>query len=388
MLAAWRLWAEYPLLLWGSTYLSAHDLGCRYEELHAWFAGRPVYGPTVEGAYPPASYPMLWPVLGWLSFAHARWLWAATLLAMTAWLARITVRESEATTPPERACAALLPFAMYATAATVRLGQLPLHVLSLLVAGLLLLARARPGWRTDLLSTAMLLLALVKPQVSVPFMWIAFFITGRIRPAALIVGGYVALTILAAAFQHQPLVTLVQGFLTTAAVLNDWPSYGNVQAWLSATGLGALVPPVSLLALIAFGLWMFRHRRVDVWLLLGVTGIVARFWTYHLHYDDLLILIPMIALARVAHHDAQEPRIRVTAGGLLAATWAASLMPATVLALPRPWSSLMKGGLTALWAAVVLFLALLARREARLTTTTHAPRAGDQVTPAGVQPAV
>jgi hypothetical protein len=39
---------------------------------------------------------------------------------------------------------------------------------------------------------------------------------------------------------------------------------------------------------------------VILWLLLGVTALVARFWTYHRWYDDLLILLPMIALFRIA----------------------------------------------------------------------------------------
>jgi hypothetical protein len=31
-----------------------------------------------------------------------------------------------------------------------------------------------------------------------------------------------------------------------------------------------------------------------------VTALVARFWTHHLEYDDLLILLPLVTLFRLA----------------------------------------------------------------------------------------
>ena len=58
--------------------------------------------------------------------------------------------------------------------------------------------------------------------------------------------------------------------------------------------------PASLLVLFLLGCWTLRHRAGDVGLIFGVTAIVARFWTYHRVYDDLLILLPMVALFPIA----------------------------------------------------------------------------------------
>src|SRR5262245_52331772 len=72
-----RLGNEFPRLLWESGRTGAIDLKLRHEEVHRWFDGRPVYS-ELKSTYPPASYPILWPLLGWLAVTPARFLWAAT----------------------------------------------------------------------------------------------------------------------------------------------------------------------------------------------------------------------------------------------------------------------------------------------------------------------
>jgi hypothetical protein len=185
----WRLlWQSTPI--WQSSFTGAFDLRLRHSEVHQWFAGQSVYT-KMTAAYPPASYLMLWPLLGWLGPTSAGWLWAATTVGALGWLAHLIVQESGATTPLERAFVALIPLSMYATGATIGNGQLIVHLLPLLVAGLLLLRRERCGWCKDLMAAALLLVTLVKPSISVPFFWIVLFVPGRPRPALLIMLGYV-----------------------------------------------------------------------------------------------------------------------------------------------------------------------------------------------------
>jgi len=50
------------------------DLMLRFTETRLWFAGQPVYEIEKTGVYPPASYLLLWPFVGWVDFFHARWL--------------------------------------------------------------------------------------------------------------------------------------------------------------------------------------------------------------------------------------------------------------------------------------------------------------------------
>ena len=90
-----------------------------------------------------------------------------------------------------------------------------------------------------------------------------------------------------------------------AAVGVEWGTarggYANEHSWLEAIKLEGLEGPASLLALMILGFWVYRYRRADIWILMGVTALVARFWTYHMWYDDLLILLPMVALFRIAN---------------------------------------------------------------------------------------
>src|SRR2546422_11175922 len=107
-----------------------------------WFAGVPIYEGIHYGDYPPASYPLLWPLLGWLAVPPARWLWAALSAALLAWVIAICGRGSEATTSAGRRLGALLPLAMYATNVAIGNGQINLQWRTPLLAGILPRGRA------------------------------------------------------------------------------------------------------------------------------------------------------------------------------------------------------------------------------------------------------
>ena len=128
-----RLWNEFWRLLFEPGRLGAIDLRILHRLVHAWFAGRPVYSELKSAIHPPATYVILWPLLGWLEVTPARWLWAATTVGMIACLVYLMVRESGAETRLERVFMALLPLSMYATGATIGNGQLIVHLLPMLV---------------------------------------------------------------------------------------------------------------------------------------------------------------------------------------------------------------------------------------------------------------
>jgi hypothetical protein len=150
--AAWRLGNELPRLLFDPD--GAFDLRLRYREVNRWFAGLQVYGEPERGDYPPGSYAILWPLLGWLSLAASRLLWGATAIAALAGLALAAVRGSRARTPLQVLLAALLPFSTYASAATLGMGQVAAHVLVLLLAGVLVLDRAGGQLPGDIAASA------------------------------------------------------------------------------------------------------------------------------------------------------------------------------------------------------------------------------------------
>lgn len=359
----WRLLGP-ATPIWPSSPRGAVDLWLRHREVQRWFAGQPVYGAIRSALYPPASYVILWPFLGWLTMTPARWLWAVTTVAALAWLISLTIQESGAHTRLERVFVAFIPLSMYATGATIGNGQLIVHLLPLLMAGLLMLYHQPCGWREDLIAAALVLVALVKPSISAPFFWIVLFVPGRLRPALLVVVGYVLLTLFAAGFQDASVLSLIE----------DWLQHAQGGAvWRTVRGADGLAPlrlpawnlPASLLVLGVLGAWVYCHRKVDLWLLLSVTALVALFWIYHGWYDDLLILLPMIALFRIAERGAATDGDGVMAGLLMALTLLTTLAPGGSYLLPQPWNILYGTGQIVVWTTVFIFLLHQAWREKR-----------------------
>ena len=367
---------EFYRLLWQPDQIGpipihpgAIDLKQRHEDVHHLFAGEPVYAVGRLAPYPPASLAMLWVFLGWLEVVPATWLWATTTVVMLGWLVCLIVRESLAETPLEKLFVALIPLSMYATGATIGNGQLLVHLLPMLLTGLCLLASGPRRWPWDVLAASLVIFSLVKPSVTVPFFWIVLFTPGRIRPALLVCVGYVALTLFAASFQDASVFVLIEQWLGRATMVSSgasrsWSSW-DLHVLMGTLGRGDLIAPASLLVLCGLGLWVYLHRRVEPWILFGVTGIVARLWTYHGWYDDLLILLPMIALFRWIKEREEVDGYAVVAGVLLGTTLAVTIAPGGMYLLPIPFKTLYIGLQTLVWIADLAFLLFIARRDRR-----------------------
>jgi hypothetical protein len=334
--AAQRLTDGLSCLLWSTQ--CGIDIRRDHQRVRDWFAGRRV---PPWSTLPPASYPILWPFLGWLSVDGMLALWVVTSVLALAWLAVIAVRESGACTRTEWVFMAVLPLAMYAARATIVNGQYALHILPPLITAVLLIERRRPGWRRDLGAAALVLIALIKPSVTAPFV-LMVALSGdrpaeRLRPLALVVAGYAALVILAGVFRDAGLADLWRTWLAgsveqAARQYGGRGAYGSLHHWLGALRLERLNGAASLLALAALGAFVRRYRHADVWILLGVTGVVARVWTYHRIYDDMLILLPMIALFRLWTRGGDR-----TAAVVLGVVWVGALAPARLFEPASPW---------------------------------------------------
>jgi hypothetical protein len=253
-----------------------------------------------------------------------------------------------------------MPLAAYPAGAIIGNGQLTILVISSLTLSLLLLARKKEGWKPDLIASCLFLAALVKPHVSAPFFWIALFIPGRARPALLIISGYCAITFFAAAWQDAGLLTLMTGWLSRGTEATANAGYANLQISFACLGLKGLGPFASLFILLVLGVIIYSCRRADIWFLIGITAITARFWTYHQWYDDLLILLPMIALFRVAKSASSPESISLMAGTLLGACMLMMLAPGGHFVLPSPWNGVYLTALASVWLIILAFLARIA----------------------------
>ncbi len=110
------------------------------------------------------------------------------------------------------------------------------------------------------------------------------------------------------------------------------------------------------------GGWIYCHRDRDIWFLLGVTGLVTRFWTYHGWYDDLLILPSMIALFRTAKRGTSPDGADVIAGTLLGMSLCVMIAPGGQYLLPPPWNRLFMNIQMVVWILVLIFLLVRIRR--------------------------
>ena len=361
LLAVLKLGPEYWRLVVDQTRDGAIDLKFYNDWAHQWVAGVPIYLARPPAEYPPATYLLLWPVLGWMPFGPARWFWAATTIPVLTWLAWLCIRESGATSGRERAFVVLMLLSLNATGVAIGNGQLILHVLPILMAAVAML-RSDRSLAADVAAAGLLIVALVKPAVSVPFLCTAFLVAGRIRPVVFVVAGYGVLTLVAAVFQHAApwsllMLSLAQG--SKAAVVGG---YGNVHFWLAALGQRGWILAASALVLLVFGLWIHRHRRADLGLLVSVTAIVARLWTYHRLYDDVLTIVPMVFLFRVARQSPRESRIGRLAAGLLGATLLMMWLPARLSRAAPPWDLIFTAGHTLVWLILLGFFMWLGHR--------------------------
>ncbi|MGI9146838.1 MAG: glycosyltransferase 87 family protein [Chloroflexota bacterium] len=376
-LAAGWLSYEFWRLLFQPGIMGAVDLLLRRDEVHRWFGGLPVYSELRTATYPPASMVLLWPLVGWLDATASRWLWAISTIGALAWLVWLVVHASGARTRFEIAFVALLPLASYAAGAAIGNGQLIVQVLPILLAAVLLLrSNELRGWKWRILAAGLLLASLVKPTLATPFFWIALFAAGSPWPVVFASAGYVGLTLLAAQFQPTPLPILLREWLARSQITATGSSGANLHAWLAALGLGDWIPAASLLVLLFLGAWVYRHRHADLWLLLGVTSIVTNMWSYHLWYDDLIVVLAGISVFRLARSVAPTRPLMLTRA-LLAALVLTSLAPGGLYTLPPPWNGVYVWLQTVVRVAVLVYLIGETRRQSALSVAhpLPAPRA-------------
>jgi hypothetical protein len=369
---AYQLWrllsAAEPV--WPGSVRGGLDLASLHAWSELWFDGVDPYRPEnvrplAVAVYPPASFLLLWPFVGWLDVDAARLLWAATALGALFGLSRLAVRASAVRTPVARWFVGLLPAALYPAGATLGNGQSGLHVVALLVAAVLHFEQRPRGAARSVVASLAMLWALFKPSLAAPFFWLVLLARGGWRPAAAIAAGYAALTGAACAFQPAGVASLLGEWAAGAAAVTSRNtlrlSHGNLQNFLVARGLEAWFVPAALGALLALGAWILLHRDADVWLRLGVTALVTRFVSYHGWYDDLLILLPAIALLRLAGRAGPGAPARFTAGWLVALAFALHLAPGGQYLLPPPWRGLFLAAQLALWIAMLATLLAAAR---------------------------
>jgi len=365
VLAVVKLSKGFELLL--SRESGAVDLHLRFDETRAWFDGFWIRG----AVYPPASQTLLWPAVGWLPFEAARGLWALLTLGCLAWLSWLCTRECGLRSTGARLACALMPLAASATSSAVGIGQIVPLFLPLVATAVLWMARGPSRWADSTGAAILFTIASVKPTLFAPFAWLVLLLPRSYRPALLSGGLYAILTLVALA-ALRPGSSGATGLDDHVAGGTRWATkanaegftggYGNLQNMSQDAGLAGLenfVLPIA--SALACGAWLLVHRRTDPWILMGVCALAARLGWYHRVYDDMLLVLPAIALVRVfascGRPGGADERTARIAAILLAATVAHLLFPGSATAF---FLDLPHAVAPFVWLCDLLFLAKVA----------------------------
>ena len=127
-----------------------------------------------------------------------------------AWLAIRLLGASRAHGRLDQWFVVLMPLSLNATGVCLSNGQLIIHLLPAMLAGLILACDPRGTRGRDAVAAGLITLAIAKPSLAAPFWWIALFAPGRLRPATLVVLFYGFLTVGAAHFQQAGLIDLLR----------------------------------------------------------------------------------------------------------------------------------------------------------------------------------
>jgi hypothetical protein len=342
----WRLATEVQRLLFEPQ--GPLDLLFLRGLIRQWFAGIPFYEDR-GGIHPPAVFLLLWPLYGWGSEAGGRWVYALATVPVVAGFAWLLVREARPETGVERALLTILVIGCYPTAITIGNGQVTFFILFAALAGIFLFLHQARGDARDAALTGLFLIALVKPNLTLPFFWVIAFSGGWPRPAILAVVAYLLATAASVMLHGASLYDLHSMLYSWYARTEHGVSesgYGNVHEWFGDLGLSPWAMPASLVIFALHGLWAWRHRGADLWVLIGVAAIVARLWAYHRVYDDLLLIFPLIALYRLR----RRPQPDRGAWALFVLGAAALAAPITPILMHATWA------LVAVWLLQLAYL--------------------------------
>ncbi len=346
------LWLSYQgwRLVYQESPLGASDLWQRQRHLWMLLAGFSPYG-GVDANYPPGSLMLLYPQIGWLSFHAARRLWAAMLLPLLSGLCLMGADASGASNRLERLFVMLTIVGHYAIGATVGNGQFGIHVL-VGVFGLLLLLDRGIEFRGARLwaATLCVLLVLIKPHVGVLFV-VLLPVFGAWRPTVLAASIYGGLTLWALALSRAP-----------AELLQAWWQRALITASKDTQVAGPWLTLGSALAVLLLAVWCVRRRHADVWQLGAVLGLATLFVTFHRWYDDVLTLLPLIALLRAGRRLGWASLRGRGVAALVFLLLLVSVAPGGLYALPAAWGAATFVAQRMIWLLVLSVLLLAGDR--------------------------
>ncbi len=186
---------------------------------------------------------------------------------------------------------ALLSIALASWVGAIFLGNYPTLIVGCLVAALWLEDSKHP-----LAAAMMLAFALLKPTVAGPFI-IVLLVKKRFISVTLMATYLIVATVVVCFHVHTPPLEMIrQMFAASRQFVNvgSGPTQYLIRAGMDPVAATRITGVVFLaLGALAMGL----ARRASLLTLFGIAAVTARLWSYHLYYDDNVLLFLLMALA-------------------------------------------------------------------------------------------
>ena len=268
--------------------------------------------------YPPWSY-FSGALLFWPPWPEVRVWFALINFASLIWIIRFVAAYARDQSKLDRLLLVLSVTAIAALCTTIGVGNYPVIVVALLVGAYQADQAERP-----ILSGLLIGLAMLKPQLSGPFLLVAL-VRGRFRAlTTAVIYVIVASIAIWMISGTDPVRMLAQSVRMTAVYAATTDGLLTLVLDLGvAYRLAAPLTAIVCLAIFTPALWYYRDR--SLMLLFAIAAVMSRLWTYNLNTSNLMLIFLLLALWRLAI-ETRDTR----AGALFLAVGASLWVPASL----------------------------------------------------------
>jgi len=276
------------------------DLALRWWHMKSLLSeGANIYATDKDALYPPSMFVLLWPLIGWLSYDWVSPVWSAINAISVAALMVLTFKWLKWRKVPHdiRWLITLAIPAFHSISHALGIGQVTVVYITLFFLVVYrCLQRQLPLWE-KLVWMIPLALSMGKYSLFIPLI-VPLLLHKKLRTVTigaivlnLILSWLVAFSIDTGIFKLMALIIENSNKVHQAGSL-------DLQALLSFSGLSNYGTTVgSLILLAVFVVINFRIRSSNLLIQLALAAITARFWVYHGHYDNLVLIFVPMALA-------------------------------------------------------------------------------------------
>jgi hypothetical protein len=283
--------------------IGAKDLHSRWQEQQYIYRGLYPYlvrkgsplidnelGPVVSGGYPPWSF-----FTGFLTFPPISWgltrLYHALINIVSLLIIAIfsyKIGRNYGQVKSWFTVITCLSMASYAT--TLADGQYGIIVITLLILMYWSIEK-----KHDIIAGLMLGLALVKPNISATFFLILLIY--RLPKGIIICCAYLLISVLSISklVNHSPIYLFKDNIMTIKHFVLKGYSGVNLVNYIGIEPLPATII-LATISLIFLAIIMYKFRDLSMLSLFALASVVGRLFTYHLSYDNVMLIFLLLAL--------------------------------------------------------------------------------------------